>query len=40
MITQILWLASLPVLIFISYRLILWALKRFENSAKKNMQSK
>lgn len=29
-ITQILWILSLPVLIFISYRLVLWALKKYE----------
>ena len=34
MIYQILWLASLPVMIFFSYIMILWALKRFENRIK------
>ena len=34
MLTQIFWLISLPVLIFVSYRLILWVLKRFENNVK------
>lgn len=34
MITEILWLLSWPVLIFISYRLVLIALKKFE----KNME--
>jgi hypothetical protein len=30
MLTEILWLIAWPVLIFISYRLVLVALKRFE----------
>ena len=27
---QIIWLLSLPVLIYLSYRIILWAIKRYE----------
>jgi len=34
-ITQIIWILSLPVLIFISYRLVLWALKKSETKAGK-----
>ncbi len=32
MITQILWFFSLPVIIFITYRLVLIAMKRFEKT--------
>ncbi len=32
MIAQILWLLSLPIVIFIAYRLVLLALKRFERT--------
>jgi hypothetical protein len=28
--SQILWLLTWPALIFISYRMVLWALKKFE----------
>lgn len=34
-ITQIVWILSLPVLLFASYRLVLWALKRYETKAGK-----
>ncbi len=32
MIAQILWFISLPVIIFITYRLVLIAMKRFEKT--------
>lgn len=32
-IPEILWLLSWPLLIFVSYRMVLWALKRFENNS-------
>lgn len=34
--TEILWLIAWPVLIFVSYRLVLVALKRFEKKAEKS----
>jgi hypothetical protein len=32
MLTQILWFLSLPVVIFISYRAVVWAINKFEKA--------
>lgn len=30
MITQIIWLVSWPIVMFVTYKLVLWALKKFD----------
>jgi len=33
---QIIWLLFVPVLVFVSYRIILWALKKIEKKLKQD----